>query len=443
MTLSEFLEWFFRQLADLGIATCVMRNHERLPDENIGSDIDILVSREHMGKIADILLSAENLKITSFVARSYVSAVFVFGITVPGRNDHCLQLDFVHERAYKGLDYLDSRAVLDSAVPHMNSPCLRIPRESHEAIMSLLDSLLIGGWINERYLTSVAAVFEQCADEISGLLAIPFGKSLARELVSAVISGNHEVMTSLVGQMRVKLVLRNLARRPVHTIRALLRYALSEMQVRFTPEPLAEFCFLGVDGAGKSTVLAEVCSKFGARAKVVQVLHLKPTRGKTRVAVVSDPHALPPRGALISTAKLTWWLLLYHLNRFFHGRRNATVLLWDRYIYDVLVDPKRYRVSLGNGALTILAFLAPSPLAVFFLDVQPNVAYARKREVSLRELERARSGYLNVISKFQNAVVLNAELPVEALGDCVLAHVTDYLANHAEGKLRAEFKVGM
>jgi len=77
--------------------------------------------------------------------------------------------------------------------------------------------------------------------------------------------------------------------------------------------------------------------------------HLRPrvfAGGGTAVLQVTAPHALPARGKLASLAKLGYFISDYvagYVLRVWPLAIRSTLVLFDRYFHDLLVDPHRYR----------------------------------------------------------------------------------------------------
>jgi thymidylate kinase len=159
---------------------------------------------------------------------------------------------------------------------------------------------------------------------------------------------------------------------------------------------------LGVDGSGKTTVIRNVTTSLDSHF-VPKVFHLKPSLkiSSGTSAIVRDPHALPPRSNIVSFLKLVSWLLLYWIFYFRDITKNHAVLtVWDRYIYDVLVDPVRYRINLSESLIKFLCWFAPRPDIVFVLRVRGDIAFKRKGELSPKLLDQINERYVGLERNF-------------------------------------------
>ena len=101
---------------------------------------------------------------------------------------------------------------------------------------------------------------------------------------------------------------------------------------------------------------------------------------------VTAPHSRPPRSLVGSLAKAVYWVLDYTLGYYLKIRPalvRSTLVLFDRYLVDALIDPRRYRYGGPRWVLHLVWSLIPKPDLVILLDAPPEVLRARKQEVSL------------------------------------------------------------
>jgi thymidylate kinase len=168
---------------------------------------------------------------------------------------------------------------------------------------------------------------------------------------------------------------------------------------------------LGPDGAGKSSVIHGLCDRLTQKGCAMKVRHLKPfivipQRGEPG-AIVIDPHGRPPRNALFSLAKIIVWLLEEWYVTCFQDR-SETLLIYDRYYHDLLIDPMRYRYGGSLWAAKIVGKLIPQPRLWLLLDAPAQVLQARKQEVSLKETARQRQAYLDFVRGQKHYIIINA-----------------------------------
>ena len=135
-----------------------------------------------------------------------------------------------------------------------------------------------------------------------------------------------------------------------------------------------------------------------------------------------NPHGQNPRDLFSSLAKLgLWWAdyTLGYLIDVFPKLVRSTLVLFDRYYYDIAIDPRRYRYGGPRWLAKSIERLIPSPDILILLDAPPEVMQARKQEVPFGETARQRQLYLQFISKAKNGHIVDGSLPL----DMVVAQV--------------------
>jgi thymidylate kinase len=107
----------------------------------------------------------------------------------------------------------------------------------------------------------------------------------------------------------------------------------------------------------------------------------------------------------------------------------STLVIFDRYSLDALVDPKRYRYSGPQIALRLLWRLSPKPDLIFILDAPPAALTARKMELPIEELHRQREAYRRVAQEFPNTLVVDASAPLDDIASKVVAAIHDFMSS--------------
>lgn len=179
---------------------------------------------------------------------------------------------------------------------------------------------------------------------------------------------------------------------------------------------------LGVDGSGKSSVLAELEQTLrGTAYRGLFVLHRRPQL-VYRTAVASregsiEHYGKAPHGRFRSAVKLAamWldWLAGYFV---LVRRRQAQGILVvaDRHsLLDMLVDPLRYRYGGSPRWVERAMRLLPMPDAVVLLDAPTAVLQSRKQELSATQTAQLRENYLKLVQAHPSGYVVDASQPIE------------------------------
>lgn len=190
-------------------------------------------------------------------------------------------------------------------------------------------------------------------------------------------------------------------------------------------------CFLGPDGAGKSTQLEFLSNSFfGKKASVIYLFpgFFKRYRPTGEVKVNSNPHGRSLYSPFYSAVKLCVFTAEYILGYFFIIRPQLVQgknVIFDRYSQDLMVDRVRYRLDLPERVMVFFLALIPRPDITFILSGDPRVIYERKKEVSLEETARQIEKYESNVGK-NTHIIRNDGLPEDAAKEVISVIVSAY-----------------
>jgi hypothetical protein len=206
--------------------------------------------------------------------------------------------------------------------------------------------------------------------------------------------------------------------------------------------------FSGLDGAGKSTLTTFLQRELAMVSRQSVIYHMNRQVGlyaylrllRNLVAVSPNPApsewtaaARPEgradtrsrtrgrptrvRGALVAVRNALVWnmwmrralypvdLLLFLCYRVYVERMRRHVLIMDRYFYDTLVD-----VSDGRRWrwVRLLERITPTPDVAVYIDVDPEIAFARKGEYTVEYLRRRHERYRTVFTWIRSRLTLGS-----------------------------------
>ena len=78
---------------------------------------------------------------------------------------------------------------------------------------------------------------------------------------------------------------------------------------------------------------------------------------------------------------------------------NRSAYIFDRYFYDLQMDPLRFRIELPNFILKYATLMLPKPDVILCLFADPEVIYLRKPELPVTELIKQIELLRNIASK--------------------------------------------
>ena len=170
---------------------------------------------------------------------------------------------------------------------------------------------------------------------------------------------------------------------------------------------------LGPDGSGKTTLIAELTELVSQTGGCAAIFHWRPQfrRNGGPAIVVAEPHGKPMRSIAASLLKLPylWWKFSFgYLIKVRPLLRSGTIVIFDRYFHDLLVDPTRYRYSAPKFLAKWVAACIPQPDLWIVLDAPLEVLRQRKQEVTSDETARQREAYLALAAVLESAIVVDS-----------------------------------
>lgn len=216
--------------------------------------------------------------------------------------------------------------------------------------------------------------------------------------------------------------------------------------------------FSGIDGAGKSTQIANLCSFLGAAGLQVKIVTFwddvvvlrsfresaghKVFRGDKGVGSPDAPiHRRDKniRSPLMTSVRLgLYWLDAVSYARSVRRARNsdADVVIFDRCLYDELANLD-LRSGLTRKFVHSIMRIAPRLDLSFFLDADPEQAHRRKPEYPLEFVHANRAAYLR-LSEFLGGIEVIPPLPLEQAKTAVVRQVLRRFFSRPSGNADGE-----
>jgi len=142
----------------------------------------------------------------------------------------------------------------------------------------------------------------------------------------------------------------------------------------------------------------------------------------------TNPHRAKPASKFSSLFRISYYWIDYIIGYNYFVRKDVQFdkfSVFDRYSYDLVVDPVRTRLNLPLWVRKLYVNCTIHPKIVFYLDADPEVIYARKQELTLDEIKRQNIEYKKVVTSHKRFVTLDSNRSVYESVDDALKVILD------------------
>lgn len=396
---TSFLYDFFATLKEYGVRYAVMRNSEALPESLGGSDLDLLVEDDKSARM--VLGSAKKAAGGNGGAITvlYTTGAVVVCLAGKGNNGWWgCHIDIFVGLKYYGLPYVDTRLLMGNRILEKGT-FYRLGDETD--VVSFVKEILYTGKTRKSYYPKARKYFRSNPEAVAKLFASCYGDAgwrLLEKILTTEIDGN-------LLRSESKVLSRCLLQTCIHSPAQFLSSKCGSVLERFSRilhRPGYCVAFLGTDGSGKSTLIESIKPPLESMLHTkIHYEHLRPNlipslarlAGKPRhQGPVTDPHGGKVAGRLSSLMRFAYyyvdyvfgyWLKIYPILI-----KRPSMVFFDRYYYEYMIDPRRCAVRLPPGMARFFSWFIPKPDLILCLGGDPEKIYARKPETSLEEVCR-------------------------------------------------------
>lgn len=364
------------------------------------SDLDIIADQQVSKSAAQFFKRHPLVKGNKYHATSSVSHFMILT-----QDDGLLHVDMIHELKQKSVQYMDCDQIISRAT--LDHDGIRRVTQHDMVIYIGLFYMMNGAPVPSRYQAYVECI----KDGTSPLEQFIYG------------AFDHEKADN---SFLRKYMMSQPFNRGLHRLFNVVNYYADVIR-RFTGRGFI-ITFTGVDGSGKSTIIemtkTELEKRF--RKRVVVIRHrpsLLPilsaiTHGKAQ-AENNAANKLPRQGQNKSTVGSLVRFLYYYTDYlfgqfviYFKYVLTGRVVLYDRYYFDFIIDSLRSNIRLPRWFTRAGYKLLLKPELNFLLKADAEIITARKKELSVAEIEELTTGYEKLFYELnhdENAVYVTVE----------------------------------
>ncbi len=441
---TEALAFLFRELRQRDVAHAVLRNYETLPESVGARDIDLVVRPEDLPRALAILrdlAAALDCKIASVFHDDMFASVWLVR-RLDGGAIFNLSVDFFPGRRVYGIEFISAAEMLADTGDHSGIP---VVRDLFVFLDKWLYHQIVGRPTPQKYDATFARIAAAHRDRLVARLAPVLGRARAESRIDEVTAGKASAMTPPGPAERRAILWRMAKRNGPGAVSGVGRFALYRLRDHLRPGGVF-LSISGPDGSGKTTVIDRVIAEIEQihGPKSVSYRHFRPSL-LPRIAEVAkaaravdtidtdyhQPHRARPSGTLGSLVRLGYYLLDYlggYARTIYPALVRREVILFDRYVYDMIGDPGRSRIALPPWLTRTAARLIPLPRWAFFIRVTPEEVHRRKQELSLDAIRALNDRYGDLVARGMLIAVDNDGAPEAAAAAIVDRIVADRAA---------------
>ena len=423
----------------------ILRNYEGLPETNQSKDVDIIVEPSKV-KVANTIL-------TSIYKQHGLSHLYMIRFTdvycwhgMDIEQHLSIHIDIIGGYRVKGCEVF----TFDELYEHTSEyKGFKVVDPLYEGVMVFVYKQF--GYktpkLKEEY-KQVISKTNQLYPEIASILQRILGDKLAQVELEFIVQGDYDKLLSKHKKLTQQLRHYALKKAPlsclIHTMKF---YALKLCRlVLCRHRYVKSFSVMAPDGAGKTTFLnslvEEMAFYFTKDTNCGHIYHFRPTilpnLGEIgeKVGIMeqdtnySVPHRAKPVGIMSSFTRITYYWIDYILGWFIVTTKDILrdrFTIFDRYAYDLIVDPGRTRLNLPIWIRKKFVKFMPEPRLSFYIKVDPEEIYRRKQELQLDEIKRQVSDYEKLVSTNKRILPIDGNRPVQEMVNDAIKMILDQL----------------
>lgn len=428
---------YISKLNDNRIKYFVLRNYEGLPEINASKDIDIIIQpncySEALGFLCQTL---KEFDISNMHLVKYERAHCCYGISID--NQLSIHIDLIEGYLSKGFEIFSFKELYKQTKRYKNFYVLN---DTYDVLMLLYYKVIAAKELKPQYQSKITSIYKTKKKEINSVLTNTLNKKMSGMVIQCLEENNFDLICENANGISKSSKIRAFINNPFKSSSRIVCFILEKVyRIIYCPRKFQNFISVqGADGTGKSTFIdgltEAIAYYYVDDTSKSHVYHHRPKMlpnlgeaGEKAGVMKEDrdftnPHRAKPSGFIGSLARMSYYWLDYVIGVPFKLRKDVQFdkfTIYDRYIYDFLIDPHRSRINLPYWIRKVFTRLVSQPRIVFVLLTDAEIIYKRKQELTIDEMNRQLGEFKKLAASNKRFVVLDAsKTPEELVNDAM------------------------
>lgn len=436
---AEILRAFFKELDTAKIRFFIDRGYEGLPDDNMSKDVDVIIDPKFSTNAREILLDVFRRHGLTHFCLFYSGDHYVYR-AINVEQKIAIHIDLFKGSQKKGIEVNSFDELYAQTVSYNG---FRVTNGAYEGVRLFIAKIygMSKPYFKTEYKEIVTHAWETYP-EFAVELKKFIGTKLYKKIEFCLMAHDFDKLMTYSSEINQQLhiytnrrhLLKNLCGRT-----NFLFYHLNRISLYYRKYEKS-FAVMAPDGAGKTTFLELLLERLAffyvcapGDLSMFHIYHHRPEflpnlgaiGEKTGVMKqdkdFTNPHRGKPVGFFNALLRLIYYWLDYIIGWNFYvpcDVRMTRYTVFDRYSYDLLVDPRRTRISsLPLWIRKVFVACMPHPKITFYIDVEPDEIYRRKQELCPEEIHRQVNMFRSIAAGSNKIITIDGNRPVEQMVD--------------------------
>lgn len=434
---SDVFSKYIIKLNNNKIKYFILRNFEGLPQKNNSKDIDIIIEPGYYKRTSQLLKEVlSEFGISHYRVVKYERVHCCYGIDYD--KGFSIHIDLIEGYLSKGFEIFPFKELYKQTIEYKN---FRVLNETYDSVMLLYYKVIGTRQLKQQYQDKITFTYKEHRTEFNNVLQTTLGKKMSSFIIQCLSNQNYISIIKHAKQIskvsKTKVFIKN----PFKTTYRVLQFLFEKTyRIIYCPRKFQNFISVqGADGTGKSTFIEGLVKSIAfynvAEESKSHVYHHRPSILPNLGAVgekakvmkedkdFTNPHRAKPAGFISSLIRMIYYWLDYVIGVPIKLRKDVQFdryTIYDRYIYDFLIDPHRSRINLPYWVRKVFSKAVMQPRIVFVLLTDAETIYNRKQELTIDEINRQLGEFSKLASSHKRFIVLDASRkPDEIVNDAI------------------------